>query len=111
MLDPGHGGHDSGADRHGTVEKEVVLAFGKALRDKLNATGRYKVLMTRDNDTFLPLEERREFAEEHKAALFIAIHADYVTRANVRGATIYSLREGVANDLARSHGRDRAKIC
>ena len=102
VLDPGHGGHDSGAMRNGTVEKDVVLAFGKALRDRLNATGRYKVLMTRDNDKFVPLEERREFAEEHRAALFIAIHADYVTRSNVRGATIYSLREGVANELARS---------
>ena len=102
VLDPGHGGHDSGAMRNGTVEKDVVLAFGKALRDRLNATGRYKVLLTRDDDTFVPLEERREFAEEHKAALFIAIHADYVTRANVRGATIYSLRDGVANELARS---------
>ena len=108
VLDPGHGGHDSGAMRNGTVEKDVVLAFGKALRDKLNATGRYKVLMTRDNDTFVPLEERREFAEDHKAALFIAIHADYVTRSNVRGATIYSLREGVANELARSPGGSRA---
>lgn len=102
VLDPGHGGHDSGAERHGTVEKDVVLAFGKALRDKLGTTNRYKVLMTRDTDTFIPLEERREFAEEHQAALFIAIHADYVSRSNVRGATIYSLREGVANNLARS---------
>jgi N-acetylmuramoyl-L-alanine amidase len=102
VLDPGHGGSDSGAERHGAVEKEVVLAFGKALRDKLNTTSRYKVLMTRDTDTFIPLEERREFAEEHQAALFIAIHADYVSRSNVRGATIYSLREGVANNLARS---------
>lgn len=102
VLDPGHGGHDSGAERHGTVEKEVVLAFGKTLRDRLNATNRYKVLMTRDTDAFIPLEERREFAEEHQAALFIAIHADYVSRSSVRGATIYSLREGVANNLARS---------
>lgn len=107
VLDPGHGGHDSGALRNGTVEKDVVLAFGKTLRDKLNATGRYKVMMTRDKDVFIPLEERREFAEEHKAALFIAIHADYVPRATVRGATIYSLREGVANELARSARGER----
>jgi N-acetylmuramoyl-L-alanine amidase len=109
VLDPGHGGHDSGAIRNGTVEKDVVLAFGKTLRDKLNATGRYKVLMTRDSDTFVPLEERREFAEEKKAALFIAIHADYVGRSNVRGATIYSLREGVANELARSSGGESSE--
>jgi N-acetylmuramoyl-L-alanine amidase len=102
VLDPGHGGHDSGALRYGTVEKDVVLAFGKMLRDKLNATGRYKVVMTRDSDAFIPLEERRDFAEKQEAALFIAIHADYVSRANVRGATIYSLRETVADELMRS---------
>lgn len=101
VLDPGHGGHDSGAIRNGTVEKEVVLAFAHTLRDKLNATGRYKVLMTRDNDRFVPLDERRDFGEQNKAALFIAIHADYAG-SSARGATIYSLRESVANDLKRS---------
>ncbi len=101
VLDPGHGGHDSGAQRHGTVEKDVVLAFAHSLRDKLNATGRYKVLMTRDTDRFVNLDERRDFAEQNKAALFIAIHADYAG-SSARGATIYSLRETVANDLKRS---------
>ena len=101
VLDPGHGGHDSGAARNGAIEKEVVLAFGVLLREKLNATGRYKVLMTRDTDKFIPLDERRSFAENSKAALFIAIHADYAG-SSARGATIYSLRESVANDLKRS---------
>ena len=101
VLDPGHGGHDGGANRNGASEKEVVLAFGLALRDKLNASGRYKVLMTRDTDKFVPLDERRAFGEDNKAALFIAIHADYAG-AQARGATIYSLREAVANDLKRS---------
>ncbi len=99
VLDPGHGGHDSGAKKHGTVEKNVVLAFGKMLREKLK--DRYKVLMTRDDDTFVPLDERRAFAERNKAALFIAIHADYA-RASARGATIYSLRENVARSLKRA---------
>ncbi len=101
VLDPGHGGQDSGATRNGAVEKDVVLAFAQVLRAKLNATGRYKVLMTRDTDQFIPLHERREFAERNKAALFIAIHADYAS-STARGATIYSLREGVANELKRS---------
>jgi len=102
VIDPGHGGDDSGATRFGTVEKNVVLSFSLKLREKLNATGRYKVVMTRDTDTFIPLEERREFAERHQAALFMAIHADYTARASARGATIYSLRPQMADTLRRS---------
>ncbi|MEQ1611880.1 MAG: N-acetylmuramoyl-L-alanine amidase [Hyphomicrobiaceae bacterium] len=101
VIDPGHGGHDSGASKFGTIEKDVVLAFSKALRDKLVATGRYKVLMTRETDVFVELDARRDFGEQHNAGLFIAVHADYAG-AQARGATIYSLREGVAKDLKRS---------
>lgn len=105
VIDPGHGGHDSGAMRHGTVEKEVVLAFSRVLKQQLEATGRYKVLMTRDSDVFVDLDERRAFGERHGANLFIAVHADYAsTRA--RGATIYSLRESVAKELKRSASAD-----
>lgn len=101
VIDPGHGGHDTGAMKNGAIEKDVVLAFAKVLRDKIDKTGRYRVLMTRDTDVFVPLDERRAFAEKHQAALFIAVHADYATTA-ARGATIYSLRENVANSLKRS---------
>jgi N-acetylmuramoyl-L-alanine amidase len=101
VIDPGHGGHDSGAMKHGTVEKDVVLQFSLMLRDKLIATGRYNVLMTRDRDVFVPLDDRREFGDRHNAALFIAVHADYASSA-ASGATIYALRESVANDLTRS---------
>jgi N-acetylmuramoyl-L-alanine amidase len=101
VLDPGHGGMDSGATKYGTVEKDVVLAFAHVLREQLEATGRYKVLMTRDKDIFIELEERVAYAERNKANLFIAVHADYAgTKAH--GATIFSLRDGVAKDLARS---------
>jgi N-acetylmuramoyl-L-alanine amidase len=101
VLDPGHGGEDSGAKKFGTVEKDVVLSFALKLREKLQETGRYKVLMTRETDVFVPLEERREFAEQNTASLFIAIHADYA-RSQARGATIYSLRDSVASALQRS---------
>ncbi len=101
VLDPGHGGMDSGAEKYGTVEKDVVLAFAHVLREQLEATGRYKVLMTRDKDIFVELDERRAFAERNNANLFIAVHADYAgTKA--RGATIFTLRDGVAKDLERS---------
>jgi N-acetylmuramoyl-L-alanine amidase len=102
VIDPGHGGEDFGARKYGTIEKDVVLSFSLKLRDKLAATGFYKVLMTRDRDVFIPLEERRSFAERNLAALFIAIHADYTQRASARGATIYSLRPHVADALRRS---------
>ncbi len=101
VVDPGHGGHDSGAQKNGAVEKQVVLAFAKVLRDKLEKTGRYRVLMTRDDDTFVDLDERRAFAERHNANLFIAVHADYA-QSRARGATIFSLRDQVAKELKRS---------
>ncbi|HVZ04125.1 N-acetylmuramoyl-L-alanine amidase [Hyphomicrobium sp.] len=103
VLDPGHGGYDSGAVKRGTVEKNVVLAFSLVLRDLLKKTGRYKVLMTRDDDTFIPLDDRTKFAERHHANLFIAIHADYSDGGSrARGATIYTLRDRVAKNLERS---------
>jgi N-acetylmuramoyl-L-alanine amidase len=101
VLDPGHGGDDTGATRNGTVEKNVVLAFSLKLRDKLTASGRYKVLLTRDKDVFVELHERRAIAERSNAALFVAVHADYA-QSNARGATIYSLRDSVANELQRA---------
>ncbi len=101
VIDPGHGGMDSGAQKNNTVEKSVVLAFSHVLREKLESTGRYKVMMTRDKDIFIELDERLAYAERNSANLFIAVHADYAgTRA--RGATIFSLRDGVAKDLQRS---------
>ncbi len=109
VIDPGHGGHDSGATKFGTIEKDVVLAFAKVLRDKIAATGRYKVLMTRDTDVFVELDERRAFGEKHNASLFIAVHADYAsTRAS--GATIYTLRSGVAESLKRSASEDTSGV-
>ncbi len=101
VIDPGHGGHDSGATKAGTVEKDVVLAFSKILKEKLEGTGRYKILMTRETDVFVELDARRAFAERHNASLFIAVHADYAT-TRARGATIYTLRDGVAERLKRS---------
>lgn len=101
VLDPGHGGMDSGAEKFGTVEKHVVLAFAQELRAQLEKTGRYKVMMTRDKDFFVELEERVKFGERNNANLFIAIHADYAS-TKARGATIFTLRDGVAKDLERS---------
>ena len=94
MVDPGHGGIDSGTKSgSGQDEKDVVLAFGLMLRDRLVKTGKYRVAMTRSDDTFIPLDERVRFARAHKASLFISIHADSIPRSEgqAEGASIYTL--------------------
>ena len=104
VLDPGHGGIDPGtASADGTTEKEVVLAFAKTLRQKLEAKGDYQVYLTREDDTFLALRERVEFAQSKGANLFVSIHADsfpkHTTEAS--GATVYTLSEQASDDEAK----------
>ena len=94
VVDPGHGGIDSGTkSSSGQDEKDVVLAFGTMLRDKLVKTGKYRVAMTRSDDTFIPLDERVRFARAQKASLFISIHADSIPRSEgqAEGASVYTL--------------------
>ena len=111
VLDPGHGGDDTGAEKNGTVEKDVVLAFSLMLRDKLNATGRYKVLMTRDTDVFVELHKRREFAEQHMASLFVAVHADYAQSEGARRHHLLAARVGVERPAALGQGRRQPRTC
>ncbi len=91
VIDPGHGGIDPGAVVAAIAEKNVVLAFGAKLKEQLEASGRYRVLMTREDDRFVPLAERVGIARAAGADLFISIHADSLTQAQeVRGATVYT---------------------
>jgi N-acetylmuramoyl-L-alanine amidase len=96
VLDPGHGGLDSGTvARNGEAEKAIVLDFALKLRDKLEKTGKYRVAMTRTDDHFVTLAERVRFARAGQAALLISIHADALVRRDPEGhgATIYTLSE------------------
>jgi len=94
VIDPGHGGIDPGAvGVRRTKEKDVVLAFSRALRDRLQANKNYEVVLTRDSDIFLSLKQRVAIARENQADLFIAVHADTVRGRSVRGATLYTLSE------------------
>src|SRR5262249_44338115 len=94
VLDPGHGGKDPGAiGAHGTMEKDVNLQMAKQLKALLEATGRYKVVLTRTDDRLLPLRQRIEVARAAKADLFISIHADHNEKTNLRGASVYTLSE------------------
>lgn len=97
VIDPGHGGLDPGATAPSTgdEEKALVLDFAKVLRDKLAAGGRYRVVMTRDRDIFIPLGERVRIARQARAQLFISVHADSISGAsdNARGVTVYTLSD------------------
>jgi len=94
VLDPGHGGKDPGAiGANGTMEKDVNLQMAKQLKAVLEATGRYKVVLTRTDDRLLPLRQRIEIARAAKADLFISLHADHSEQAELRGASVYTLSE------------------
>jgi N-acetylmuramoyl-L-alanine amidase len=95
VIDPGHGGIDNGTQAGGESEKSLVLGFGLALRDRLEKSGKYRVVMTRTDDTFIPLADRVRIARNQSAALFVSIHADALPRreGDARGATIYTLSD------------------
>lgn len=92
VIDPGHGGVDSGTRWGNVMEKNIVLAFGLALRDQLEKSGKYRVVLTRSNDTFVPLDDRVRIARKLSAALFISLHANYLAHSEgeAQGATIYT---------------------
>jgi N-acetylmuramoyl-L-alanine amidase len=101
VIDPGHGGIDPGAigSTSNTLEKEVALRMGLSLRDQLEATGRYRVIMTRDEDRFVGLRDRLQIARQSQGELFISLHADsLVSMPEVSGASIYTLSEPGSND-------------
>ena len=95
VIDPGHGGVDNGTQSGSEFEKNVVLAFGLALRERLEKSGKYRVVMTRIDDTFIPLGDRVKVARNQSAALFVSIHADALpkTEGDAQGATIYTLSD------------------
>lgn len=103
VIDPGHGGVDNGTQAGGEViEKNLVLGFGLALRDRIEKSGKYRVVMTRTDDTFIPLGDRVKIARNHSAALFVSIHADALPRkeGDARGATIYTLSDKASDSEA-----------
>jgi len=95
VIDPGHGGIDNGTQASNETEKNLVLGFGLALRDRVEKSGKYRVVMTRTDDTFIPLDDRVRIARNQSAALFVSIHADALPRGegDAQGATIYTLSD------------------
>jgi N-acetylmuramoyl-L-alanine amidase len=92
VIDPGHGGKDPGAlaVTHG-FEKTITLKAAKMLKEQLEKSRRYEVRLTRDDDTFIELEDRVSIARAHGADLFISLHADAAANKTVEGASIYTI--------------------
>jgi N-acetylmuramoyl-L-alanine amidase len=106
VLDPGHGGHDPGAiGVTGLYEKHIALDVAWSLQQALQQTGRYRVTLTREEDVFVPLDQRRLHAQTSGANLFVSLHADALTDRAVRGASVYALSlkasDAQSNELAR----------
>ena len=100
-IDPGHGGEDPGAvGRHGTLEKDVVLAVGFRLRERINAEPNMRASMTRDSDFFVPLATRVAKARAVQADLFVSIHADAFVLPHARGSSVFALSERGATSAA-----------
>jgi N-acetylmuramoyl-L-alanine amidase len=100
-LDPGHGGEDPGAiGPTGLQEKDVVLAVALKLRDRLNSNPNIRVMMTRDADFFVPLQERVRKARRVQADLFVSIHADAFFTPKAKGASVFVLSDGAATSQA-----------
>ena len=100
VLDPGHGGIDNGAKAAtGELEKDVVLTFAHILRQMLERTGKYRVALTRFDDTFIALSERVKFSRAQGASLFVSLHADSIPRSEgqAEGATVYTLSENASD--------------
>lgn len=95
IIDPGHGGVDSGAyGRSGLVEKDVVFEFARDLARKIEAGGKLRAAMTRESDVFVSLDERVRIARASGAALLVSVHADSIKdAAGVAGATVYTMAD------------------
>ncbi|WP_127477560.1 N-acetylmuramoyl-L-alanine amidase [Sulfurivermis fontis] len=102
-IDAGHGGEDPGAiGPRGTREKDVTLAVAKRLRDLVEREPGMRAVMIRDSDYFVKLQRRVEMAREHRADLFISIHADAFADRRARGASVYTLSQrGASSEHAR----------
>jgi N-acetylmuramoyl-L-alanine amidase len=101
VIDPGHGGIDSGASgKDGLLEKDVTLKFALELARQLRLGARLEPVLTRDKDDFVSLADRVGMAQRHRAALFVSVHADSVREKYVRGATVYTLSDDASDALA-----------
>ena len=112
VLDPGHGGIDPGAEAEGLDEKSLMLTFARELSDLLLRSGEFDVILTRDSDQFVSLEQRIAKAHQAGADVFLSLHADSLAEGQAHGATVHVLSRDASDvasaKLAERH--DRAQL-
>lgn len=106
VIDAGHGGKDPGARGSTAWEKDVNLAAARMLKARLERSGRYQVILTRDSDVYVPLETRVQIARRADADLFISLHADSGSDATMRGASVYTLADRASSRSAKFVTKD-----
>ena len=102
VIDAGHGGHDPGAKGSEHWEKDINLGAALALKARLERTGDYKVVLTRNDDVFIPLDQRVQIARTANADLFISLHSDSGMNDQTRGASVYTLSDKGSDRAAKS---------
>lgn len=111
VIDPGHGGVDPGAiGIGGAREKHIVLAVARRIRDLFGKDPRYRIVLTRSRDTFIPLRGRINIARKAGADIFLSLHADSVSRPTTRGAGVYTLSEKASDREAASLARKENRV-
>ena len=102
-IDPGHGGVDPGARGvRGSWEKTITLQLAQGLRRQLIASGRYRVILTRNRDIFVRLRKRIAIAQRADADVFISLHADSIANRKLRGGSVYTLSEKASDKEAQA---------
>jgi len=102
MIDPGHGGRDPGAiGLSGTHEKDVTLDIARRMADALSARPGITAKLTRDEDVFLPLEERVRIGREARADLFLSVHADSAPNKAAHGLSVYTISEKASDKFSK----------
>lgn len=111
VIDPGHGGVDPGAlGAGGSFEKTITLTMAREVKRLLEATGRYQVVLTRDEDFFIPLRERIQIARRAHGDVFLSLHADSHNNGVTRGASVYTLSETASDAEAEALAQRENKV-
>jgi N-acetylmuramoyl-L-alanine amidase len=108
VIDPGHGGHDPGAQANGITEADLVLDIALRLEKLLQKQPGVEVVLTRRTDTFIPLEERTAIANREGADLFLSIHANASKRTAARGIETFILNFATNPDAEATAARENA---